>query len=641
MTSAAVPRATYRLQLNRDFGFAQATAIVPYLARLGISHLYLSPILKARVGSTHGYDTVEHRQINPELGTLDDFRSLAGTAHRHGMGIILDFVPNHMGIGGAENVYWLDVLEHGQASRYAHWFDIDWTPADASLTGKVLVPMLGCSYDQALAEGRLVLKFDAATRRFAIWVDGANCLPLAPATYPQPDDVAAINADPQRLNRLVMQQNWRVAHHLVASKALNYRRFFIINDLVGIRIEDPEMFDHAHALIFQLIGEGLVDGLRIDHIDGLHDPKAYLRKLRAQSPRPIYLVVEKILAPHEQLRTDWAVDGTTGYEFSAHLTALGADPAGEAALTAAYQAFTGERRALSEIEREAKLEIIDTEMGAEFDRLATLARAIAAKSPATSALTHAGLREAIRGLVAALAVYRSYGDASGSSTFDRREMGVALAKAQKFAPELDPALFDCLGRLFTQPQDQAGLDLVQRLQQYTGPVMAKGLEDTALYRYNRLIALSDVGERPDRFSITIAAFHDFNARRLADFPHAMLTTSSHDSKRGEDGRARILTLSGHADAWTIAVNDWAGLLAPVAQGLDHNELWYFFQTLLGAWPTDLPDDAPVSDRFRERLQAAMLKSVREARVNSSWATPNKSYEAALAHLIDTALADRP
>ncbi|HTM77601.1 MAG TPA: alpha-amylase family glycosyl hydrolase, partial [Devosia sp.] len=234
MSTAAVPRATYRLQLNKDFGFAQALAIVPYLARLGISHLYLSPILRARAGSMHGYDTIEHRQINPELGTLDDFRGLAGAVRARGMGIILDFVPNHMGIGGSENRYWLNVLEHGQGSRYAHWFDIDWSPADPGLVGKVLVPVLGCSYEQALAEGRLVLKFDPVTHGFAIWVDETTCLPLAPATYPQPEAVAAINADRGQLHRLIMQQNWLVAHYSLAATSINYRRFFIINDLAGI-----------------------------------------------------------------------------------------------------------------------------------------------------------------------------------------------------------------------------------------------------------------------------------------------------------------------------------------------------------------------------------------------------------------------
>ncbi|MET3898834.1 (1-_4)-alpha-D-glucan 1-alpha-D-glucosylmutase [Devosia sp. UYZn731] len=640
---AAVPRATYRLQLNKDFGFAQALALVPYLSRLGISHLYLSPILRARAGSAHGYDTVEHREINPEFGTLDDFRRLAAAAREREMGIILDFVPNHMGIGGTENVYWLDVLKLGKASRYAHWFDIDWAPSDASLTGKVLVPVLGCSYGEALAEGRLVLKFSAETNSFAIWADDANLLPLDPKTYPASREVEAINADRNRLDRLVKQQNWRVARYSVAPDDINYRRFFIVNELAGIRIEEPEVFDHAHGLIFQLIEEGLVDGLRIDHIDGLRDPKAYAVKLREKSPRPIYLVVEKILAAHGQLRGDWGVDGTTGYEFSTHLTALGSDPAAEAGLTQAYEDFTGERRAFVEIETEAKLIIIDTEMGAELDRLATLARAIAVGKNATSDLTRNGLRNAIRALVANMFVYRTYVDGDGSSETDRRNAGVALAEARRAAPTLDPAVFDFLGDVIAKPADAASLEFVLRLQQYTGPVMAKGLEDTALYRGNRLIALNDVGERPDRFNIGIAAFHDFNAARLAQFPSAMLTTSSHDTKRGEDTRARILTLSGRAGEWKTAVDEWTALIGQATEGIERNELWYFFQMLLGAWPADFPETGALPpaalDQFGQRLRAAMQKSVREARVNSSWTKPNESYEAALAGLIDAALAD--
>ncbi|WP_375450174.1 malto-oligosyltrehalose synthase [uncultured Devosia sp.] len=638
MIPAAIPRATYRLQLNKDFGFAQAQALVPYIADLGISHLYLSPILRARAGSTHGYDTVEHRQINPELGTLEDFRALAGDLRQRGMGIILDFVPNHMGIGGTENSYWLDVLKYGKASRYAHWFDIDWSPADASLADKVLVPVLGGAYDAALAEGRLVLKHDADADSFAIWADDTHCLPLDPASYPDPAAVQTINADPDRLDVLIGRQNWRVARYSVAADDINYRRFFIVNDLAGIRIEAPEVFDHAHALIFQLIEEGLVDGLRIDHIDGLYDPKAYAIKLREKSPKPIYLVVEKILASHEQVPANWRVDGTTGYEFSAHLTALGADPAGETALDRGYTAFTGEQRSLGEIEREAKLIIIDTEMAAELDRLATLARTIAASRRTSADLTRNGLRSAVRELVAAMEVYRSYVDAQGSSDTDRRDVGVALAAARLAAPTIDPAVFDFLDTLIASPRDDDELELVRRIQQYSGPVMAKGLEDTALYRYNRLIALNDVGERPDRFSLGIEAFHDFNGARLGLYPQAMLTTSSHDTKRGEDTRARILTLSGHADEWTRSVTEWSQLLGPAADAIERNELWYFFQMLLGAWPVGA---AKPGDQFRQRLKAAMLKSVREARRNSSWTRPDAEYETALETLVDVALADTP
>jgi (1->4)-alpha-D-glucan 1-alpha-D-glucosylmutase len=651
-----IPRATYRLQLTADFNFGQAAAQAPYLARLGISHAYLSPVLRARRGSKHGYDTVDHTILNPELGSRRDFEAMVAAFRAHGMGIILDIVPNHMGIGGDENGLWLDVLRWGPKSRYADWFDINWSPPEPTLKNKVLVPMLGTSFGEALERGALELRHDADTGDYAVWAEGAHKLPVYPDTYHMIGGASAV----ERLNstegrpdliRLIEAQNWRVARYSVSADDINYRRFFIVSDLAAVRVERDDVFDQGHRLTFELVEAGLVDGLRVDHIDGLYDPKAYCLKLRERCPRPIYLVVEKILAPHEALRSDWQVDGTTGYEFSSIVTRLLTDPKGEEALTRAYTDFVGETETLADEERVAKRSIIDFEMAAELDALTARLRTIAASAQHTADLTRNGLRSALREVVAAMPVYRTYVDGDGLAAQDRRNIAVAVGRARKATPELDPAFFEFLEAVLTgdlcrdhnayDPTDV--LDIARRIQQYTGPVMAKGLEDTALYRYNRLIALSDVGEKPDRFTASVAAFHDFNIARVRAMPNGMLTTSSHDTKRGEDARARIAALSGSAEEWASQVSDWSALLATAgAPPLTPNDRYYFFQLLLGAWPTTLTIDAPHQvDAFAERIKAAMLKSVREARANTNWNVPKTGYEADVERFVESALRPGP
>jgi (1->4)-alpha-D-glucan 1-alpha-D-glucosylmutase len=694
--AAPIPRATYRLQLNKAFTFADVEALAPYLGALGISHAYLSPILKARPGSMHGYDVVDPTQINPELGTIEDFRRMASALRGHGVGIVLDIVPNHMGIGGNENPYWLDVLEYGPESRYADWFDLDWTPAEPTLRDKVLVPFLGTSYGEALDQGRLVLKFDAERGAFSVWAEETHRLPIDPATYDRilgrgGDALASLvrefkkldgaaggeadvlktrlvalcRADPNvaaeiaatvarhngpgrcgELDALIARQHWRPARFTVAADDINYRRFFIVSDLAAIRVERPDVFDHFHALVFELVAEGLIDGLRIDHIDGLYDPKAYCLKLRRSCPRPIYLVVEKILAPHEMIRTDWQAEGTTGYEFGSAVTQLLTDPAGEHGLSRIYAEHTGEARTLAEEERRARLDIVDYEMAAELDALATRLRALAVRSRATADLTRNALRNALRHFVSNLPVYRTYVDADGHSAADSRNIAFALGRARRVAPAVVPAALDFVAAVAcnTQATDSPDqrLDLARRIQQYTGPVMAKGLEDTALYRVNRLIALSDVGTPPDRYTRSVAAFHDFNRARLKRKPHGMLATSSHDSKRGEDTRARIVALSGAATEWEQAVNEWRDLLAAAgAPGIAANDRYYFFQMLVGAWPTEMPEagrlDPARLAQFAERVDAAMLKSIREARLSTNWNAPRRGYEEHVKAYVATAL----
>ncbi|KKC33313.1 malto-oligosyltrehalose synthase [Devosia psychrophila] len=636
-------RATYRLQLSQDFTFAGATALVPYLADLGISHVYLSPILMARPGSTHGYDTVDHARINPELGTIDEFRQMVGVVQAAGLGVILDFVPNHMGVGGAHNELWLDVLKHGPDSKYADWFDIDWNPPRAEMSGKLLVPFLGKSYAEALAAGDIELRADGS-----IWANGSEKLPLRPEderilneTYGSLNAAIAALSEPSghaALDALIQRQHWRLVHHSAAADEINYRRFFINSDLASIRIDRPDVFAHAHQLIFQLIEEGLVQGLRIDHVDGLLDPKGYIENLRAKSPRPIYLAIEKILAPYERLRPDWPVDGTTGYEFGALLTRLLVPEDAEAALTQTYADFIGPVPDPVGLEYSCKLRVMDNELAAELAALARHLSAVAWSHSETRDLTENGLRKAMREVIAHLTVYRTYIDDSGVSNRDRREIGLAIAKARKTQPNFAPELLDFLeellgGHLGAEYDPRLVITAIGKFQQYTGPAMAKGLEDTAVYRHHRLVALNEVGAHPERFSISVAAFHDANQRRLVESPDAMLGTSTHDTKRGEDIRAIVGAISEHPAEWDRAVKGWRDLLA--ANPIHPNDMYLFFQLLLGGWPSfGAPDD------FGRRIKGAMMKSLREARERTDWGVNNTEYESGVDAFIDATLANR-
>lgn len=647
------PRATYRLQLTSDFTFADAQALAPYLNALGISHVYLSPILKARPGSTHGYDTVDHQQINPALGTLDDFRALVGVIRQHGMGVILDFVPNHMGVGGADNGLWLDVLKHGPSSRYADWFDIDWQSPRPDMAGKLLVPFLGASYAESLTSGHLQLR--AETDGFAIWAGDDHKLPIRPEDETElrarhgtaEAAIAAHAGHPGQagswaaLDALIARQHWRIAHHSVADDEINYRRFFTNSDLAGIRIDRPDVFEHAHALIFALIEEGLVDGLRIDHIDGLLDPKGYLVALREHSPRPIYLIVEKILAPHEPLRDDWPVDGTTGYEVGAQLTRVLMPADAEPEVTAAYEAFVGAVEVPRAEAYGCKLRVMDNELAAELAALARRLATIAWSVGTTLDLTEAGLRRALRETIAQLEVYRIYADDAGASARDRREIGVAIGRARRSARHLPPALFDFVGALLcgqlgNEYDPRLVAEAVGRFQQYSGPVMAKGLEDTALYRYNRLVTLNEVGAHPDRFALSVSAFHDSNRRRLATHPACMIATSTHDTKRGEDLRAIVAAIAADPARWQAATQEWRGILAADgAKAIAANDLYLLFQLLLGGWPID-----GEAHGLADRLKAAMTKSLREARQRSDWGVNNTGYELRVSTFIDAALANQ-
>jgi len=711
-THSAIPRATYRLQFNKDFGFAQAAALAPYLARLGISHVYASPYLRARPGSTHGYDIVSHTELNPELGTPEDYAHMTGAFKAHGLGQILDFVPNHMGVGGSDNPWWLNVLEWGPDSEFAGWFDIDWETDRDYLRHKLLVPFLGDHYGKVLESGGLVLKFDPDEGSFSVWAYETHKLPICPLHYGRilgerhaelerlSDAFAHLSAfrpheqrgaadlkhelaahakqDPEladaiqktvdsfngapgdleswrRLDALIKDQFWRAAHFRAAADDINYRRFFNINDLAGIRIELPELFDHAHSLIFRLLEDGVLDGLRIDHIDGLLDPKTYCLRLREKAPRLPYLVVEKILAPHESLRADWGVDGTTGYEFVNLITKLLIDPEGEEKLTHFYAEFTGQHIACEDIVHDCKMRIMENEMASELNVLARDAGRVARSNPLTADFTDNVLRRALQGIIAYFPVYRTYVDGMPPSDADRRDIDWALALARRRHTELDPSVFDFLHDLLTcdlVAHERSGFSRVavarvaMRAQQYSGPVMAKGVEDTAFYRYNRLLALNEVGGQLGQFSISLSAFHYANTERARHTPRAMLSTSTHDTKRGEDARARLAVLSEIAEEWTQRVTVWSRMLrggtATNEEPLpDRNDEYAFYQLLLAAWPMELSTgslpDAKALKAFQQRIEAAMIKSIREAKVHTTWAAPDAAYEDALVEFIAYAL----
>lgn len=666
-------RATYRLQFSADFRFADGAALAPYLAALGISHVYASPIFAARQGSTHGYDITDYNRLNPALGDEGDFIAMAKALQAQGLALILDIVPNHMGIGGADNAFWDSLLEWGEQSPYAHWFDVDWQAP--GMEGKVLFPFLGKPYAEVLAEGALELRMDK-DGRLAVWAHGTHRLPICPRDYaqilegaghPLAADFAAMgDAAPQddrwqdlqgqlaqqgvdldaykdlaRLGVLIAAQHWRAAKFNLDADAINYRRFFTISDLAAVRVECPRVFQETHALVLRLVTEGLVDGLRIDHIDGLRDPKAYCLRLREAVGGSIPLYVEKILGPDEDLPGDWQTDGTTGYEFANDVVTVLADPAGTAALSRLYRSFTGRQEPPAEVVRTGKLAVLSGPMRAEREAVVARIAALAQKVPAWADLGRGAIREGVSQMIAALDIYRPYTDADGCAPQDRARIMAAVEQASRESAELDPAIWHILAEVLIldladgrADMRAEALEAAFRFQQLSGPVMAKGLEDRALYRFNRLIALNEVGSHPGQYTLSIAAFHKRQMARLASAPRNMLATSSHDTKRGEDARMRIVAISSHTGLWQQKLEEWIALLDDAATAVDPNEVYFFFQLLVGVWP----DTAPDLPALEARITDAMLKSVREAGANTRWVFGDDGYEGAVRRLVQTALA---
>jgi (1->4)-alpha-D-glucan 1-alpha-D-glucosylmutase len=697
MTPAAPPRATVRLQLTRDFTFRDAAAAVPYLCALGASHIYASPILKARPGSTHGYDITDHGRLNPELGSEEDFEALVARLHDHAMGLVLDIVPNHMGVGGADNPWWMDVLEWGRASPYARYFDIDWQSEAPRLEGKLLLPFLGDHYGRVLESGQLELAFDTASGAFDVRYFGHR-FPIAPRTFalilgqagPRLAAFAARFAALARMRRpraareeairlraglaaaaredamvaagirqalghingvpgspqsfaplhdLLERQAYRLAYWRVATAEINYRRFFDVNDLAGIRIEIPALFDASHRLVLGLLAEGKVQGLRIDHVDGLYDPAAYLARLRRRIGGA-WLIVEKILARHERLRADWPVDGTTGYDFMTLVDGLFVEPRAERLMTAVYERFIGRRPDLAETIVEARRQIAEGSLGSELTVLAALIHRIAGQSWRTRDFTLPGIRAALAEVLAHFPVYRTYVTPRRVAEEDRRTIAWAIAQARKASPIAGTGVFSFLEEVLTL--DLAGrtgegyrrADVVRaamKAQQLTGPVAAKAVEDTAFYRYVRLAALSEVGGEPARFGTSPAAFHRASRVRARAWPRTMLATATHDHKRGEDVRARIAALTELAPEWRRRVARWAALNRLRLRILDgrpapgRSDEYLLYQTLVGAWPAA---GEPGPD-FADRIVAGGIKAAREAKTRTSWTEPDAAYEEAL------------
>jgi (1->4)-alpha-D-glucan 1-alpha-D-glucosylmutase len=703
---AAIPIATYRVQLTANFDFDAAAAIVPYLKALGITHLYASPFMKSRKGSTHGYDVVDHTKINPELGGDAGFERLSRALKQHDLGLILDFVPNHVGVHFADNPWWLDVLEWGPASPHAVSFDIDWDILPYRTRPGVLLPIIGSSYGEALEKGEIELRYDAGEGSFSAWYF-EHRLPIAPERYgeilrnvvreagvedsatgkrildlasrykglrhPNRKEAPAFKAElksfsgssdiivrgleayraaPDRaaptlaLHHLLERQHYKLGHWRLASSDINYRRFFDVNTLAGLRVEDAVTFDAVHRLVRKLIAEGKLQGLRLDHIDGLRDPAQYFQRLRrlirnaqGAAAEPFYMVIEKILGEHEKLHAFSGVHGTTGYEWLNVITHVLVDGNGLGPLDEVWRQISNLSPRLEPMLKDAKRRVLETLLTSEFTVLRRLLARIAGGHYSTRDYSADSLRQALELYVLHFPVYRTYLTSAVQTGHDHALISETIEKARADWFAADEGIFDFLRDTLTMDLIKPGRALhsaprvrrfALKLQQFTGPLMAKSLEDTAFYRYHRLIALNEVGGDPSANALPIDAFHTAMKVRSREWPHGMTATATHDTKRGEDARARLIALAELPGEWTSAVARWKILNAPhlVIEGETRAPSATFeymlYQALLGAWPSGQRDGS-----LLERMQAFALKAAREAKQETSWLNPNEAYEAGL------------
>jgi (1->4)-alpha-D-glucan 1-alpha-D-glucosylmutase len=625
-----IPRATYRLQFNEGFRLRDARALVPYLRALGISHLYASPLFKACPHSQHGYDVCDFSRLNPEIGTEDELGQLMEALRENGMGFVLDIVPNHMGIISPENPWWWDVLKNGRASRFAGYFDINWNSSDEQLRGKVLLPVLGDDYERVLKKGELQVEETDAGFGLRYY---ENHFPLAPNSLSKTLLVEEINSRPEALDELVQLQNYRLAPWQTGDQRLNYRRFFAVSTLAGVRVEYRDVFAGVHVLLQRWLGKNWLDGLRVDHPDGLRDPEDYLRRLRELAPEQ-WIVVEKILQPGESLPATWPVHGTTGYDFLNQLNGLFVNPAAEKVLTDFYVQFTGEPAAAGPVIREKKRLVLQTLFTAEVNRLTELLFQIAVCRLPGNVFTRDDLREALMDWIAGFPVYRTYIRPEKNFVEESDRYFIEEARDQVLAanPQLAPELSDLIsGLLSLRLRGELEQEWISRFQQLSGAVMAKGVEDTAFYCLNRFVSLNEVGGDPGTFGVTPAEFHAFCQRQQAQWPQTMLASSTHDTKRSEDVRARLNVLSEIPDQWCAAVGRWSKMNDPYRRGNfpDRNAEYLFYQTLVGAWPLSA-----------ERLAAYWEKAAREAKQHTGWNQPAAEYERALKEFAAGALADR-
>ena len=700
-----IPTATYRLQLHHEFTLLNAKGIVSYLAQLGISDAYLSPIFRARSKSTHGYDVLDLNQINPELGGDEGLEQFSAELQAHEMGLLQDIVPNHMAFDG-ENMMLMDILEKGPDSRYYGFFDVIWNHPYENIRGKLLSPMLGSRFGEALENGEIVLAYGPAgfsikyyqqrlplrihsymniltlhlpSLRRKLGGDHPDFIKLLGVLYSLKNlpagggenagelydqtvfikrmlwelyqsnqdirgfldaNVTAFNGNGHGpdsltlLNNLLGEQFYRLAYWKVATEELNYRRFFTINDLISVAVEDEAVLWSTHATIMKLAGMGKISGLRIDHIDGLYDPLTYLQRLRAKGGE-VFLTVEKILALTEDLPSDWPVEGTTGYDFLNYLNELFCDRGNEAAMTSIYRKFTGFETPYDALVLQKKRLIIGKHMAGDVDNLAHLIKRISSKDRHGGDYTLYGLRRALVEILAQYPVYRTYVRPGNYSDTDRAIMKEAIERAHRQNPDLQNELKFIEDFLLLRFRDyipeeerKQWVHFVMRFQQFTGPLMAKGFEDTTLYIFNRLASLNEVGSDPGRFGITAEEFHSFNERRVRSWPHAMNATATHDTKRGEDTRARINVLSEKPRDWQRAMLQWARFnrnkkttknRVPVP---DRNDEYLLYQTLVGTYPFDDSD----YEGFVNRIKEYMIKAVREAKLYTAWLKPDKEYE---------------
>ena len=695
-----IPSSTYRLQLHRGFNFDNAAAIADYLCELGISHVYSSPYLQAAPGSTHGYDVVDHTKVNEELGGAAAHERFCRKLGEVKLGQVLDIVPNHMSLGN-ENRYWWDVLENGASSRYASFFDIDWQPYEERLRNKVLVPILADQYGRVLQAGDI--KVARHGNSFQVECSGQN-LPVAPQSLPtilskaaeyaksdtlnflaasfgrlpapeyvdrrtilarhrdkavlkgllarlcleEPvigealdDAVAKLNANKDALDDFLNQQNYRLAYWKTADQQLGYRRFFDVNTLIGLRVEREHVFEETHALVLDWLRRGVLDGVRIDHPDGLRDPLQYLRRLREHSPEA-WIIAEKILEPGEFLRENWPIEGTSGYDFLNVVLGVLVSPAGMKELNEIYEEFTSEPIDFRAIAHEKKINVTQEALGSDVNRLTTLLVEICESNRDQRDYTRAEMRRAIREVAACFAVYRSYVEPTREeiSEEDREYIERAITCAKLKRQDIGAGLFDFLGDVLTMDvKGKQETEFLRRFQQFTPPVMAKGVEDTAFYCYNRLVAMNEVGGDPASNGLSVTEFHAYNAKMQATHPYTMTTLSTHDTKRSDDVRARLAVLSEVAGAFGGALNRWSRLNNDLRTELfggghgdipDRNTEYMLYQTLIGAWPIPL-----------KRIQEYMLKATREAKQKTSWTVNNTKFEEALHKFIEAVMQHAP
>ncbi len=632
------PVATYRMQLNQTFDFNKLRQVLSYLSQLGISHIYSSPIFEAKKGSIHGYDIVDPNRISAELGGEDGFERLMDEALTYGIDWIQDIVPNHMSYS-LENKMIYDLMQKGSASNYYTFFDVDWNYPSAFLKNKILAPFLTQPYTDCIKQG--LIKITNEEDGLKIKYDRLDFPVSAEANSFQgtnsiEDAIKLVNSDPVLLDGLISNQFFALAHWKTALKQINYRRFFDIINLIGVCIEKPDVFENIHRLIFQLSEYEKFSGLRIDHVDGIHDPDTYLKKLRQKLPEK-YLIVEKILAYNEQLPDSWPVQGTTGYDFLNRLNGIFINTDNQEQLTDFYMQFTGNKESFNDILYHCKKFVILNYFSGDIKNLAQLIKKTFIKVN-LGQVTFANLRKAVIELLACFPVYRTYLNQQ-QHDYEPFRSALKLAKEKNF--NLTDEL-NSIGYLLDKTKTSAeALQAIMRLQQFTGAIMAKGLEDTAFYRYNRFLSANEVGSSPAQFGGSIADFHEFNILRQQKWPLSMCALSTHDTKRGEDVRARLNVISEIPEEFKKTVIEWAELnikkkkrvnrkLAP-----DCNEEYYLYQTLLGSFPWDLKE----KQEFIERLKLHMVKALREAKINSDWLCPNLSYEQAVTTFSEEILND--